>query len=268
VAINRIWQHLLGEGIVSTVDNFGANGSRPTHPLLMDWMANEFVENGWSIKQTIRQVVSSETYRLGAFDHAKNQNIDPANSYVWRARHRRLEAEAIRDAMLSVTGDLLEGAPNNGSIVAKVGDGNVGRGLSAADFDSTNRHRSVYLPIVRGVVPEMLQVFDFPEPSNISGRREVTTVSTQALFLMNSPFAMEQAEKLAGQLIEASEDDNQRLDRAFRLTLGRRPTDTESTAAHSFLDEMSGPAAAESTLKAWTLLTQSLFASAEFRYLE
>ena len=278
VAVNRIWQHLLGEGIVATVDNFGANGARPTHPQLLDWLANDFVENGWSVKQTIRQIVSSETYRLGAIDHPKNLKIDPANALIWRARHRRLEAEAIRDSMLKITGDLVEGAPKVGSIVAKVGDGNVGRGLSATDFDSANLHRSVYLPIVRGVVPEMLQVFDFPEPSNISGRREVTTVSTQALFLMNSPFAIDQAEKLADQVLKSSDDDNQRIDRAFRLTLGRRPTDTERTAARQFLTEMSEPAGesgttpkgerSSPTLTAWSLLAQSLFASAEFRYLE
>ena len=221
VAVNRIWQHLFGRGLVATVDNFGANGDRPTHPELLDWLASDFKANGWSVKHTIRRIMTSRVYRLGSERNSDAEEIDPANELLWRANHRRLEAESIRDAMLVVSGNL-DAEPGKGSVVLTVGNGIIGRNLQTDKFESDNTKRSVYLPIVRGYVPEILKVFDFPEPSMIYGSRDVTTVATQALYMMNSDFVTAQAEAFAQRLLDASDlTDNARVDRAWQIALAR-----------------------------------------------
>jgi hypothetical protein len=276
VAVNRVWQHLFGRGIVRTVDNFGANGDRPTHPELLDWLATDFAANGWSIKNTIRKIATSRVYALAGSDDAEGMELDPENTLLWRANHRRLEVEAIRDAVLLVSGQLdLE--PQKGSIVQTVGDGIVGRDLQANRFVTANKKRSVYLPIVRGNLPEMLKLFDFPEPSIISGSRDVTTVATQALFMMNSDFMMSQADALAGRVLgETDMDDDARVALAYRLTLGREPSDEETKIAIAFVEEATASLDAgqskkdndDAQAKAWSGVAQALFGSAEFRYVE
>ncbi len=273
VAVNRIWQHLFGRGLVATVDNFGANGDRPTHPELLDWLASEFKANGWSVKHTIRRVMTSRVYRLGSERNSDAEEIDPANELLWRANHRRLEAESIRDAMLVVSGRL-NAEPGNGSVVLTVGNGIIGRNLQTDKFESDNSKRSVYLPIVRGYVPEILKVFDFPEPSMIYGSRDVTTVATQALYMMNSDFVTTQAEAFAQRLLDDDElSDKTRIDRAWQIALARSPSKTERNEALAFVTQISQSfesSESESVRqkKAWTSLAQSLFASAEFRYVE
>ena len=278
VAVNRIWQHLFGKGIVPTVDNFGATGDRPTHPELLDRLATDFVSNGWSVKQTIRTIVLSRVYQLGGSGNANAQGVDPDNSLLWRANHRRLEVEAIRDAMLAASGQLDVEAPHS-SIVEEAGDGIVGRNLRPDEFSSGSRKRSVYLPIVRGAVPEILQVFDFPEPSIIAGQREVTTVATQALYMMNSEFVIDRSAALAQLLLDDdSLDDAARVNLAYRLTLSRRPTDAERQSSLQYVTEtatsLTDAASSSSKAndgparKAWAGLAQALFASAEFRYVE
>ena len=170
VAVNRIWQHLFGKGIVSTVNNFGANGDRPTHPLLLDHLATEFVDQGGSIKQLIRRIMTSRVYRLSTQSNLAGAAADPDNHLLWRMNQRRLEAEAIRDAMLMASGEL-DLSPGESSIVARAGDGLIGRTLRAEQLEEDAGKRSVYLPIVRGELPEILRVFDFPEPSIIGGVR-------------------------------------------------------------------------------------------------
>jgi hypothetical protein len=274
VAVNRIWQHLFGRGIVTTVDNFGANGERPTHPELLDWLATQMVSDSWSVKRTIRSIMLSRVYQLGSSANVKAASVDPDNMLLWRANHRRLEAEAMRDAMLLAAGQL-DMEPGQKSLVAKIGDGLIGRNLQPAAFADDSRKRSVYLPIVRGILPEILRVFDFPEPSIISGRRDVTTVPTQALYLMNSEFVIGQSTKLAERLLaDPGLDDSGRIELAYRLTLCRLPSDVERDNAESFVEEtatsLSGGAehSPQATLKAWSGLTQALLGSAEFRYVE
>ncbi|MDA0282040.1 MAG: PSD1 and planctomycete cytochrome C domain-containing protein [Planctomycetota bacterium] len=273
VAVNRVWQHLFGRGLVATVDNFGANGDRPTHPELLDWLASDFKASGWSIKHTIRRIVTSRVYQLGSDRNSIAEDSDPDNHLLWRANHRRLEAESIRDAILVVSGTL-DPEPAVGSVVQSVGDGIIGRNLNTEGFTSGATKRSVYLPIVRGVVPELLKVFDFPEPSMISGSRDVTTVATQALYMMNSEFVTGQAQTFAQRLLAESElNDEQRVDRAWQIALSRSPSETERNDAlvfvnqttESFADSESATGRRE---KAWTSLAQSLFAAAEFRYVE
>ena len=273
VAVNRIWQHLFGNGLVATVDNFGANGDRPTHPELLDWLASDFKTNGWSVKQTIRRIMTSRVYRLGSERNSDAEEIDPANELLWRANHRRLEAESIRDAMLVVSGKL-DAEPANGSVVLTAGNGIIGRNLQTDRFESDNAKRSVYLPIVRGYVPEILKVFDFPEPSMIYGSRDVTTVATQALYMMNSDFVTAQAEAFAQRLLDDDDlNDKDRVDRAWQIALARRPSEAERNDAVAFVTQTSQSfesSESESVRqrKAWTSLAQSLFASAEFRYVE
>ena len=273
VAVNRIWQHLFGRGLVATVDNFGANGDRPTHPELLDWLASDFKTNGWSVKQTIRRIMTSRVYRLGSQRNSDAEAIDPANHLLWRANHRRLEAESIRDAMLVVSGKL-DADPAKGSAVLKAGNGIIGRSLKVDGFASDDTKRSVYLPIVRGYVPEILKVFDFPEPSMIYGNRDVTTVATQALYMMNSDFVTAQAEAFADRLL-ADEDSNDkaRVDQAWQIALARLPSEVERNDALIFIQQTSASFETSESenvrqKKAWTSLAQSLFASAEFRYVE
>ena len=276
VAVNRVWQHLFGRGIVRTVDNFGANGDRPTHPELLDWLASDFAASGWSIKQTIRKIVTSRVYSLSGQDSQDALLADPDNLLLWRANHRRLEVEAIRDAVLLVSGQLdLE--PQTASIVQAVGDGIVGRNLQPDRFLSNSRKRSVYLPIVRGNLPEMLKLFDFPEPSIISGSRDVTTVATQALFMLNSDFMIEQAGALADRVLgETDLDRTSRVQLAYRLTRGRLPSEDETRTALAFVEQtqasldagQSAQDKADAQSRAWSGLAQALLGSAEFRYIE
>jgi len=273
VAVNRIWQHLFGRGLVATVDNFGANGDRPTHPELLDWLASDFKASGWSVKHSIRRIMTSRVYQLGSQRNADAEAIDPANHLLWRANHRRLEAESIRDAMLVVSGKL-DAEPAKGSAVLAAGNGIIGRNLKIDNFGEDDAKRSVYLPIVRGYVPEILKVFDFPEPSMIYGSRDVTTVATQALYMMNSDFVTAQAEAFAQRLLDDDDsNDEARIDRAWQIAFARLPSNSERSNALEFVAQTSQSfesSESESVrqTKAWTSLAQSLFASAEFRYVE
>jgi hypothetical protein len=273
VAVNRVWQHLFGRGIVTTVNNFGANGTRPTHPLLLDHLATQFVNDGWSVKKLVRRIMLSRVYRLSCDEDADALAADPGNELYWRMNQRRLEAEAIRDAMLFASGQLDLKAVQ-GSPVEKLGEGIIGRNIKTTQFSEDSPSRSVYLPIVRGAVPEMLGLFDFPEPSIIGGVRDVTTVPTQALFMMNSPQVLGSAEKLAARIAAECDDDEDRVRLAYRLTVSRLPDDAESQRALQFVHETQTQWAednpgskGQAEPMAWTGFCQSLFASSEFRYI-
>lgn len=271
VAVNRIWQHLFGRGIVQTINNFGQNGERPTHPELLDWLATRFVKDGWSVKRTIKSIMLSRVYQLAGNTNQKAANVDSENRLLWRANHRRLEVESIRDAMLAASGQL-DLQPGQKSVVLTVGNGDIGRNLNVSSFQTVSRKRSVYLPIVRGAVPEMLRVFDFPEPSIIAGQRDQTTVPTQALFMMNSSFVVKQAEHFATRLLsEAGMGEDERLNLAYQLAFGRLPTEVENAKSLEFLENARaslGGKGEDVETRAWTGLAQALFAAAEFRYIE
>ena len=185
--VNRVWHHLFGQGLVRTVDNFGETGERPTHPELLDYLAQRFMVEGWSVKKLVREVVLSRSYRMSSAHDKQAYEKDPDNRLIWRMNTRRLDAESMRDAILFVSGQIdLE--PGVSSTVANLKSANVGRDTKTMEriFKPTNK-RSVYLPILRNLVPEVLSIFDFAEPSILVGRRNVTTVPTQALYMMNSP---------------------------------------------------------------------------------
>jgi len=268
VMVNRVWHWLFGAGIVTTTDNFGTTGERPSHPELLDYLALRFAEEGWSVKKLIREIMLSRAYQLssGPIDGEVNseraesgKRIDPENRLLWRMNRRRLDAECIRDTMLSVSGRLQLDA--GGSTI---------RPGTASDYfyKHTDTRRSIYAPVFRNALPELFDVFDFADPSMVSGRRNVSTVAPQALFLMNHPFVLEQARHAAQRLLaRPGLDDSARIAQAYRVTLSRLPSDGELRAALKYLKEFPDEAGEAGRLEAWARLCQSIFASIDFRYL-
>jgi mono/diheme cytochrome c family protein len=278
VWVNRVWLHLFGQPIVPTPDNFGASGTRPTHPELLDWLAVEFMEDGWSTKQLIRQVVLSHAYRMGSGADPKAIEVDPDNKLVWRMPRRRLEAEAIRDAMLLAAGTLRTERPE-GSPVAYM-EGSDRNPAIAAQLGGSQPVRSVYLPVLRDHVDEMLDVFDFAEPAYVSGDRDETSVPTQALFMMNDERVMDASKAMARRVMKEADSEGERINRAFLLALGRKPAQAEVTAVRAFFKDFpkaqgSAPAprrqrkdggSADEAM--WAAFCQALFQSAEFRMVD
>jgi len=260
VLVNRVWQGHFGTGLVRTPDNFGKLGDRPSHPQLLDWLARRFIEDGWSLKKLHRRMALSAAYRQSSGHVAHAAKVDSGNRLLWRMNRRRLEAEALRDAMLAVSGQLdrrLGGTVNTAwkPKMFSVNDKNE----ETANY-RTNR-RSLYLPVVRGAaVHEMLQLFDFGDPNSIAANRDTTTNAPQALFLMNSPFVREQAKHLAARLAKTAPEMPARIRLAYQLTLAREPSAAERQRATAFLGK--GDAAA------WQLFCQSLLCLNEFAYLE
>ena len=267
VYVNRVWSHLFGRGIVPTPDNFGAAGQPPGNPALLDHLALTFVNDGWSTKRLIKRLVLSRAYQLDTRSDPKAFEADPDNALVWRMTPRRLDAECLRDAMLAVSGQL-NTSPPVGSAVALAGEGPTGRpprlggpGVVQAINDPRNTHRSVYLPIVREQLPEALALFDFPDPNAVAGERATTTVPAQALYLLNNPFVIRQAEFAADRLLASTGSDADRVRRAYETFFARPPSDTEAKAALDFLATYGRTATTRAT---WTAFTQAVFASAEF----
>jgi hypothetical protein len=262
VMANRVWLHLIGRGLVPTPDNFGASGQPPSHPELLDHLAVTFAENGWSVKKLIRTIVLSRAYQLSSQFDEKNFEADPDNVFVWRMPKRRLEAEALRDTMLALGGQL-NLSPPKGSPVARGGEGNVGFRFQAGGAAAIDTHRTVYLPIVRDLLPEFLTAFDFPDPSLIIGERATTTIPAQALYLMNNPFVLRQAESLADRLLAGDKDDAGKLTRAYQLCYARPPSEQELHNAQKFIEAYGQKQTRRAT---WAALCQALFASAEFSH--
>jgi len=280
VMVNRVWHHLFGVGLVRTVDNFGTMGERPSHPELLDWLAVRFVTDGWSIKKLIRQVVLSRVYRLG--NHADEAALarDPDNRFLWRMSRRRLDADAIRDSVLMVSGDLDETL--GGSTLPPVKSGRSGNSIEARVLATVSpspdvlRRRTVYLPILRKEMPrelDMLSAFNFADPAVVAGDRDETIVPTQALYLLNSPFVREQSRVAARRLLERDDtDDAARVSWYYRITLGRPATADEIKTSLAFVDRVTEQVAAfpDNTgsvrIEAWSRFCQSLMACNEFLF--
>jgi hypothetical protein len=270
---NRIWSHLFGRGIVASVDNFGALGDAPTHPALLDHLASRLVALDWSQKKFIKELMLSRTYQLASDHHGENYGIDPDNYYLWRMPRRRLEAEAIRDSLVAVSGQLTSQRPV-GSPVDKLPLQEIGRGRASLNFSDDGTLRSVYLPLIRGQLPETLAVFDMADPSLPVAQREVTTVPTQALFLMNNSFVMKNCHLLAQRLLsDVPTDDARRLEQLYLVCLNRRPTSAERQQAVAYMQQFDAlvgdklASAADRREAVWTTLTQAVVATGEFRYL-
>ncbi|MFA6545980.1 MAG: DUF1553 domain-containing protein, partial [Limisphaerales bacterium] len=281
VFVNRVWGWLFGDGLVDSPDNFGTTGGKPANQALLDTLAVNFGESGWSTKKLVREIVLSRTYQLSSVHDEKNHNADPENTLNWRMSPRRLDAEGIRDAMLHVSGRL-NLKPPVASVVLTMGDqpidGPNRMGMGDAQLNADTTHRSVYLPIVRDKVPEVLALFDFAEPSLVTGKRESTSVPVQALFLLNSEFVAEQAGAIASRLLRwqpqgVSSDETaqfkERVNVACWLAFTRPPKASELQAATDFFNKFTGGKSASPALQAaaWTSYCRALFASAEFRQL-
>jgi hypothetical protein len=238
-AVNRVWHHLFGRGIAPTVDNLGVQGEPPTHPELLDWLAHEFIQQGWSQKKLIRKLVLSRTYQMSSrpLDSATEQ-LDPANVLFHRANVRRLEGEAIRDSMLSVSGRLNRTmfGPSVPAYLNPYAESRF-QPKTSGPLDGDGR-RSVYLEVRRNHLPPMLVVFDTPTPFTSIGRRNVSNVPAQALTMLNDPLVMNLARQWSQQVLNrfADQRPRQRIERMYEAALCRLPTDAELLAAESFME--------------------------------
>ena len=276
VFVNRIWKHLFGRGLVVTVDNFGTTGAEPSHPELLDTLAVGFTRNGWSLKRLVRTIVLSRSYRQASTFNAETFQNDPENRLLWRMPKRRLEAEAIRDAMLFAAGSLDHTRPGGSLVATMIGDRPISLiGLNKKlpqDLDGST-YRSVYLPVIRDRLPDVLELFDFAEPGLVIGDREITNVPVQALYLMNSEFVQNRAHELAARLQRETKHEKKMVERAFELCFGRRPDDHEMARSLKFLQQKeiaTNTKDAGEPKRDITVLSfcQAMLSTAEFRILD
>ncbi len=255
VMANRVWHWLFGAGLVRTTDNFGTTGEVPSHPELLDYLATRFVNEGWSVKKLVREIVLSRTYRQSSDASPEQLTADPENRLLSHMNRRRLDAECLRDAMLLVSGHLQTeaGGPSFDTTLS-----------SDFGFSHKDARRSVYSPAFRNARLELIEVFDAADPSSVTGKRNVSTVAPQALFLMNHPFVLDESKQAAKRLLEVpNQSDEARVMTAYRRTLGRAPTTAELEIALRFIRERSSD-----PQSAFTALMQSLLATIDFRYVK
>jgi hypothetical protein len=244
VIVNRIWHHHFGRGIVSTLDNFGKMGEQPTHPELLDWLAVEFMNRGWSIKQMHRLLMTSEAYQMASeYNDTASAAKDPDDKYLWRYRIRRIEGEIIRDSIMAVTGtlDRTMGGPAIFPHVDEELLKALDRGIWRNQEDGPKVwRRSVYIYAKRSLPFPLVHAFDFPDQSVSFGARNVSTIPTQALMLMNNAFVLRQAQLFADRLKkEAGDDVTKQVDLAYRLALTRSPTAKELSMATDMIGSAS-----------------------------
>ena len=236
VMVNRIWQQLFGQGIVTTADNFGTYGEPPSHPELLDSLAERFVQESWSVKKLIRFLVLSRTFQQSSQDTPEVSRVDPLNRLLSRYPVRRLEGESIRDAILAVSGRL-DRTLYGPSIQPYREQPNPYRRLFQGPLDGNGR-RSIYLKVTRHQGLRFLEIFDFPNPTVTRGTRDVTNVPTQALALMNDPFVLDQAGVWADRLLAQTVSMEARIESLFRTALGRLPDAAESEKFHGLTQEL------------------------------
>jgi mono/diheme cytochrome c family protein len=253
VLVNRVWTHHFGAGLVRTPSNFGLRGETPTHPELLDFLAARFMDDGWSIKKLHRSIMLSSVYQQSSHDMPSFRAADPENRLLWKMNRRRLDFEALRDSLLAAAGrlDLTMGGPSED--------------LS----DSAARRRTIYGRIDRQGLPGMLPAFDFASPDTHSPERYSTTVPRQALFLLNSPLAIEMARAFAGRDdIRQMDEASQRVRRMMRIAWGRAPSDEEIRLALEFVTRHDAAVVPDGSLNAWEALAQTLLLSNEFSYVD
>jgi hypothetical protein len=272
VAVNRFWHWMMGQGIVDSVDNFGTTGSQPSHPDLLDHLASEFIAEGWDMKKLIRKIALSRAYQLSSIEQNPAAfTTDPENKLLWRAKSRRLQAEEIRDAMLSLAGRL-DTAPILGTAMARKNLGNrvdpsISKKRSKGEVFPEDICRSIYLPMPRGALPEVLELFDLPDAMVVQGARETTNVPSQSLFLLNNPTVATFAGAIARKVTETipgrgAENFDQRVELLYQSVLCRKPTGDELQIADSLFKN------SDSSENGWISLARGLLATAEFRYLD
>jgi hypothetical protein len=252
IIVNRLWQHHFGEGFVGTPNDFGAQGERPTHPELLDYLAQELIRGGWKLKPIHKLMLLSATYQQGNTVSEANLKVDPSNRYLWYFKPQRLEAEIIRDALLTVGGSL---------------DPSM---YGPSILDDTPR-RSVYLRVKRSELIPFMTVFDAPEPTQSIGERIGTTVPTQALTMMNSPFVRQQAEKLAARIKPAAGKPlAESIDQAYQIAFSRSPNESERQRMLAFVEGQKAMLAGtpEDVEKVLTEFCQVLLCLNEFVYID
>ncbi len=246
VIVNRVWQYHFGEGLVRTPSDFGIIGESPTHPELLDWLADWFARDAnWSIKKLHRLILSSGTYQMSKADHPIYGEQDPRNVTLWRFPYRRLEVEAIRDSMLSVSGQLRRSMGGPGvylEIPPEVLAGNSDPNVVWPKFDeAASSRRTVYAFVKRALVVPFLEVLDVCDTTRSTELRNRTTIAPQALTLFNGDFANRQARHLADRLMRDTGDDSvSQIELAYRLTLCRPPTPSETATMQRFLTDAAG----------------------------
>jgi hypothetical protein len=245
VFVNRVWMHHFGRGLVNTPGDFGSRGYPPTHPELLDWLAAEFMARGWSVKELHRCIVNSAAYRQASLDRDDGSAADPENRLVWKQNRRRLEFEALHDALLAVSG----------SLTATLG------GPPVPLFTGQTR-RAVYGYVDRLEFPSLLATFDVPNPATTCPARTSTTVSTQALYLMNGPFTRDAARKLVSlPAVKGAKTPDDKLDALFLAALARQPTAKERARVLAFIAR--GPDAVR-----WLDLSHGLLMTNEFAFID
>jgi hypothetical protein len=267
VMVNRLWQHHFVYGIIRSPDDFGVLGQAPTHPELLDYLADQFVKQGWSLKKMHRLMLLSSTYRMASRADAKADEADPDNKLLHKMPIRRLEAEAIRDAILAISGRL-DTTPFGPGVMPHLTPFMVGRGRPGASgpLDGGGR-RSIYLNVRRNFLNPMFLAFDYPTPFSTRGRRSVSNVPAQALTMMNNPLVLQQAERWARRTLEAGQlTPQQRVDRMYEEALGRPPTAAEADDALAFVRDQARLYAAADEVRAWSDLAHVLFNVKEFIY--
>ena len=265
VMVNRVWLWTFGDGLVRTADNFGTTGQLPTHPELLDHLASRFMDNGWSVKHLIRDIVLSQTYAMSdnISDHMELK--DPENRLLSRFPRRRLDAESLRDAMLSAAGviDQRVGGPNIEGATS-IDSNDNGAAAVEYGYQFKDFRRSAYTPAFRNKRLELFEAFDFADINQSIGRREQSTVATQALFLMNHPFVRDMSDRTANRLLLTPNGTNRaKLDELTLWILSRPATEAEADILLPSLKSASNQTDLE---KAWSNIAHALFASVEFRY--
>jgi hypothetical protein len=269
VAVNHAWQHLFGKPLVPTPDNLGVNGERPSHPDLLDWLASEFVANGWSRKELIRLIVTSATYRQSSRGRPELREHDPGNTLLARQNRFRVEAEVVRDLALAVSGllDRRIGGPRVQpplpTGLARLGE-LKNESFMEASAGADRFRRGVYVNVQRTFPFPTFQAFDAPDGNECVARRDRSTTPAQALTLLNDPVFAECARALGGRLRKEGPTDNEaRLRYAWRLCLGREPGSPELAALDDLLSHLPGDAAARWAGMARTLLNLDEFTTRE-----
>jgi hypothetical protein len=264
VYVNRVWRHLFGRGLVDTVDNFGALGTHPSHLELLDMLALDFMEDGWSTKRLIRRIVLSRTFGQSSAFRSDYAERDPDNALLWRFAPQLLEGEAIRDSILFIGGQLDEVHPQSSQVAEISKQQALGRQreIGRRDYYMKDvtwdvRHRSVYLPMTRGVIPDMLATFDAADPNLVIGARKLTIVPTQALYLANSDMVIKESANVANRVMALPVD--RRIDGAYEIILGRLSQADEKATVMKFFQM------AKDSKKTWARICQTLICSGEFR---
>jgi cytochrome c553 len=253
VMVNRLWHHLFGRGLVATVDNFGRLGEPPSHPELLDFLASRFQEQGWSAKEMIRFLITSDAWQRSSEASAEARETDPNNQWLSHARVRRLEGEAVRDSLLAISG--------------RLDPAMYGPGADALAPPDQQQRRSVYLTIRRNALSPFLEVFDAPRPFTTLGRRDATNVPGQSLALLNDPFVIGQADRWAAALLATPESAGERVTRMFLQALGRAPSGREMELILAYLDELAREHGPDGERLVWRDLAQSIFNFKELIYL-